>query len=97
MTQNRQWIELRAHREVGGERPACGEVDVLPEVGAGRERRAFVRVAVKTLAAGRRTRAKRPLLLRERHRTPGVFTVPPSPIRSRYQSTSCRLAHSIGA
>ena len=97
VTQNRQWIELRAHRKVGGERAARGEVDVLPEVGKGRERRAFVRVTVEIFAMGRRLRPERPLLLRERHRAPDGVPALPSPIRSRYQSTSCRLAHSIGA
>ena len=97
VTQNRQGIELRAHREVGGERATRGEVDVRSEMGKGRGRRAFVRAAVKILAVGRRVRPERPLLLRERHRAPGGVPALPSSIRSRYQSTSCRLAHSIGA
>ena len=70
---------------------------MLPEVGKHRERRTLTRVTVKILTVGRRVQAKHPLLLCERHRAPGAVPAPPSPIRIRYQPTSCRLAHSIGA
>ena len=88
MAQDRGDIELRAHRQIGGERTASGEIDALAKVGEGIERRALPRIAVQAFALRRRPLAKRPLLFRERHFPAGARTGPSPPIRSRYHSTN---------